>query len=227
MLFSDFAKVDDVIKDIIDGRQQGILFMGEQRLYKYPKNFEIDTIDILRSLKPYEVPFIFDERTDEDEMLCVDDEDNTHWCIEKTWGEIKDKVCDNTYNWNAQISNDIEYAIYRTKDFYNVMTMQVNLHGDVRGNYSPRMVFVDPYRYSIHDSFYDAITATTKTWRLYQTELNPHWEATITGEGWDNTRHIHVNVYGVKSIEYDTENYEKELIISEIWKKIGENHGSK
>ena len=38
---------------------------------------------------------------------------------------------DNTYNWNANISNDLDF---RTKDHYALV--KVHLYGDIRGGYS-------------------------------------------------------------------------------------------
>lgn len=58
-------------------------------------------------------------------------------------GELLEADCvdeNNTYNWGANISNDIDYRIIKDEiDGYYYVAM-VHLFGDVRGNYSDYFV---------------------------------------------------------------------------------------
>lgn len=74
-----------------------------------------DVIPLLEELKEYEIDI-----TDEEIEEFINDE--------KTNG-------DNTYNWNANISNDL--LMYSQEDDDEIiLVMAVHLRGDIRGNYS-------------------------------------------------------------------------------------------
>ena len=138
-----FATVDEVIADLEKGRQQAVLFMGEKRFYYSPSQFEVDTIDVLKELKAFEVPFKFPEISEKE--LYTIYEDDAYWylqqCMNQTWGICEEFVADNTYNWNAKVSNHLQYHLYENPSGRTIAAVEINLHGDVRANYSPWMIF--------------------------------------------------------------------------------------
>lgn len=137
-----FATVDEVIADLEKGRQQAVLFAGEKRFYYSPSQFEVDTIDVLKELKVFEVPFKFEE-IDEETLWTIYENEAYQYlehCITQTWGENVEKDGDNTYNWNAKVSNHLSFHIYEAPE-RTIAVVDINLHGDVRANYSPWMIF--------------------------------------------------------------------------------------
>ena len=47
---------------------------------------------------------------------------------------------ENTYNWNANISNDLDWKIYKRSGMSNIAIIIVHLYGDIRGGYSDYFV---------------------------------------------------------------------------------------
>ena len=47
---------------------------------------------------------------------------------------------ENTYNWNANISNDLDWKIYKRSGMSNIAIIMVHLYGDIRGGYSDYFV---------------------------------------------------------------------------------------
>lgn len=60
--------------------------------------------------------------------------------INKFLDEIEPISCENTYNWNANISNDINWRIYKRDGYTNIAIIAVHLYGDIRGGYSDYFV---------------------------------------------------------------------------------------
>lgn len=94
-----------------------------------------DVIPLLEDLKEYELD-VTDEQVDD---LLAEATDS-----------------DNTYNWGANISNDLNVDFVKdveiNGEFYdNVMVIMVHLHGDIRGGYSD--YFVVPLKWE--DLYYD------------------------------------------------------------------------
>ena len=47
---------------------------------------------------------------------------------------------ENTYNWNSNISNDLDWKIYKRSGMSNIAIIMVHLYGDIRGGYSDYFV---------------------------------------------------------------------------------------
>ena len=138
--------VDEVIREIEFGRGQSQLFdlgLGgqQERKYNSPDELEVDTLDFLRALKPYEVRlqpyFMTDDDYRNENYFYIED------YVERIFVGAKSSGCDNTYNHNSPISNDIESYLFTFPGIEEryVYAIRIHLHGDIRGNYSPYMIF--------------------------------------------------------------------------------------
>ena len=99
----------------------------------------IDIMDILDALDPYEVTnaTIWDKEEEIDYEYYIDDYLVTG--LEEGW--IEESIANNTYNWNAPLTNDINFETYYDKpeDEYIV---RFRIHcgvGDIRSGYSEWM----------------------------------------------------------------------------------------
>jgi len=135
-------RLDRVIQQVKSARG------GANRPWIYDDNGNIasgvirgDVIPLLEDLKEYEL-----DVTDEDIDRIIED-----YRTES----------DNTYNWGANISNDlnIDFAkdVEINGEYYdNVMVIMVHLYGDIRGGYSD--YFVVPLTWEdLYEDFDDAV----------------------------------------------------------------------
>lgn len=95
-------------------------------------------------------PWIFDDKGNiKDDVLICDVlpllESLKEYEIEISNSEIEEYLkseyysAENTYNWNARISNDLDWKIYK-KDNSNIAIIMVHLYGDIRCGYSDYFV---------------------------------------------------------------------------------------
>ena len=114
-----------------------------------------DVIPLLEALKEYELD-VTDEQVDD--LLA----------------EATDR--DNTYNWGANISNDLNLDfctdVEINGDYYdNVMVIMVHLHGDIRGGYSD--YFVVPLSWEdLYEDFDDAVYQSIPINDRYTADVN-------------------------------------------------------
>ena len=117
------SRIDNVIADIknVDKNGHAWIFDTDGNI----RNDVIcgDVIPLLEELKEYEVEF-----NDEEHEKRAIDLILTH--ATDTW---------NTYNWNANISHDIDVAELEICG-YTYMAIMVHRYGDVRGNYTDRFI---------------------------------------------------------------------------------------
>lgn len=160
--------LDLIIEEVKNARK------GNNRPWIYDENGNIkddvlvvDVLPILESLKDYECT-LFDADY-----------------IFENGEEIE---CGNTYNWSANISNDINYQVYKIDNLYFAVVM-VHLLGDVRGNYTDYFVidmgnfnsFVEflydycdekLYDYKeINDRYVADLFALSEVYTVYDTEI--------------------------------------------------------
>lgn len=124
----------------------------------------IDTLNILTALSDYEIN--------------VSDE----WIEE--FLENPRATGYNTYNWSANISNDLEFRLLETADDDNIYLFCVHLGGDIRGNYSDwfAVKFETPYQslfdldlttsIPINDRYIADVNPFTECYNVYDMELN-------------------------------------------------------
>ena len=113
----------------------------------------IDTLDILDVLDPYEVIdcTIWDKEEEIEYEYYIDD--YLEMGIEEGW--IEKRHADNTYNWNAPLTNDINFETYYDKpeDEYIVRFRVHCGHGDIRIGYSEWMYLKFGYEEKFLESF--------------------------------------------------------------------------
>lgn len=111
------TRLENVIEQVKNSRK------GEHKAWIFNEDGKIadnvmccEVLDILEELKGYEI--------------SVSDE----W-IEQFFNN-PDTKGDNTYNWGANISNDLNMNYVKNDDDEVIMLIMVHLHGDIRGGYS-------------------------------------------------------------------------------------------
>lgn len=114
-----------------------------------------DVIPLLEALKEYELD-VTDEQVDD---LLAEATDS-----------------DNTYNWGANISNDLNIDFVKdveiNGEYYdNVMVIMVHLHGDIRGGYSD--YFVVPLSWEdLYENFDDVVYQSIQINDRYSADVN-------------------------------------------------------
>ena len=138
--------VESVIREIEFGRGQSQLFdMGlggqQERKYYSPDELEVDTLDLLRALQPYEVQLKPHFRTEEEywNNVWFDIEEY----VERIFVGAKSSGGDNTFNYGYPLSNHLNFYFFKFPEVEErvVFAAKMHLHGDVRGCYSPYMIF--------------------------------------------------------------------------------------
>ena len=123
--------IDEIIKDLTENCLGGWIY--ENGKIK-DDVLCVDTRDLLEEFKQFELPY--DEAMELCENLVAshgeDAMDSTFWGF--TFGGIATKS-ENTYNWNANISHDINFNEFEY-DSAKYTAIMVHRWGDVRGNYT-------------------------------------------------------------------------------------------
>ena len=135
----------------------------------------IDTLDILDVLDPYEVIdcTIWDKEEEIDYEYYIDD--YLEMGIEEGW--IEKRHADNTYNWNAPLTNDINFETYYDKpeDEY-IIRFRIHCgYGDIRTGYSEWMYL----KFNYEEEFLELLLECSKTIEIkldneiYYIDVNP------------------------------------------------------
>lgn len=135
----------------------------------------VDIMDILDTLEPYEVTdkTIWDKEEEIDYEYYIDDYLETG--LEEGW--IKESIANNTYNWNAPLTNDINFETYYDKpeDEYIVKFRIHCGYGDIRSGYSEWMYL----SFSYEEEFLEVLLECCKFIKVelegetYYVEVNP------------------------------------------------------
>lgn len=114
------SRIDMAIEDLMAVRNMGV----DKRPWIFDDNGKIkdnviicDVIPWLEELKDYEIEF--------DEELANTIKENY-----ESWN--------NSYNWCANTTNDIDYMLYE-----NYVLLKVHILGDIRGNYTEEILIKD------------------------------------------------------------------------------------
>ena len=143
----------------------------------YPNEVEIDTIDtidVLENLLPYEISnqFVIYNYLDneEDKILRVSFEE---YCEIEEYEEIK---ADNTYNWNAPISNDMHFRIYESCNYEGIIVeLAVHKYGDVRCNYTDECYL----QFDSIEEFYNILLDCNKYFSITKNNIEYNIEINI------------------------------------------------
>jgi hypothetical protein len=123
-------------------------------------NFCIDVINICKALAPFEIDYEHADRLPETENngLWVDNDfakQYIDYLIEsdyiQDWNNAK---YNNTYNWNSPVSNNIDYAVFKSLIDKSVYVLfKVHRWGDVRGNYTDSCILHFDGEYEWYEVF--------------------------------------------------------------------------
>ena len=135
----------------------------------------IDIMDVLDALYPYEVTnaTIWDKEEEIDYEYYIDDYLVTG--LEEGW--IEESIANNTYNWNAPLTNDINFETYYDKpeDEY-IIRFRIHCgYGDIRTGYSEWMYL----KFNYEEEFLELLLECSKTIEvkldneMYYIDVNP------------------------------------------------------
>lgn len=168
--------IKTITNEILDLRGAKVSIFGQQvELDKEVSPYLIDVVDILNILKEYEVDYLvseYDEETDEYiESYIQNTEGYIDYLLESG---AKESRRDNSYNWNSNISNDIDFTIYELNGEYFV-DLKVHKFGDVRTNYTDNAIL----KFSRENEFIQVLFDCYKNENVtvgdasYNLEINP------------------------------------------------------
>lgn len=180
-------------------------------------DFLIKTSDILNSLKAYELnDYIIEEYNEQEdeyeEKFLNDKEEYFNYLVDNGYININNSKCDNTYNWSANITKDINYCIYENELYNNVLVeLMVHLYGDIRCNYTDSILlqfdsieqFLDVL---MENNLYKTIEVNNVNYSLYTSFFNEGIEV----ENEQTNEYFEVYSYEYDDIINDIKNhYEK------------------
>ena len=91
----------------------------------------ISTIDVLENLVPYEMDNFIGYDFEKEEEMEIDFEEYLELY------EYEETRADNTFNWNAPLTNHMDFRIYESKELGDIIVeLKVHRYGDVRCNYT-------------------------------------------------------------------------------------------
>ena len=135
----------------------------------------IDIMNVLDALDPYEVTnaTIWDKEEKIDYEYYIND----YLEIGLDEGWIKESIANNTYNWNAPLTNDINFETYYDKpeDEYIVRFRIHCGYGDIRTGYSEWMYL----KFNYEEEFLEVLLECSKTIEIkldneiYYIDVNP------------------------------------------------------
>lgn len=209
------ASVEEVIREIEFGRGQSQLFdlgLGgqQERKYRSGGELDVDTLDFLKALEPYEVKLQPHFRTDEEYYHGVWFDIEEY--VERIFVGAKSSGGDNTSNYNCRMSNHLNFYFFKFPEVEErfVYAAKMHLHGDTRGCYSPYMIFSLSW-----DEYFNAINEASRivkfTCRGYTGKITVYpmeEEFRVEYEDADWKLDFHMSAYTVSEV---VERVEEEL----------------
>ncbi len=133
----------------------------------------ISTIEILEGLKPYELESfeIYNYENEEaDEIIEVSADEFLE--LE----EYEEVNCNNSYNWDAPLTNHIDYRIYKSLNYEGIIVeLKVHRYGDVRCNYTENCYLQFDEEYE----FYEVLSESSKYFIIKDNNNNIEYEIRI------------------------------------------------
>ena len=172
--------INNIINDLrnLEGKEVGSGY------FKHVYSNEVDAttisiLDVLESLKPYEIDtenleiltYVADEEGNcEEEYKIVDIDEFLEWY------EYEEVTATNSYNWLAPISNHFNYTIYQSRAMDNcIVEFKVHRFGDVRCNYTEEVYlqFEDEY------DFFEILEDSAKHFTIIDNDNEIKYHITI------------------------------------------------
>jgi hypothetical protein len=156
--------IDRIIDDIKElrtnhaGERHGYFSIGGEPT---EDDFILDTVKICEALTCYEIDYELAEEmpTPKDNPYGFNENDFAENYIDylielgyiEDWNNCKG---DNTYNWSAPVSNDIDYHTFKSLvDNSIYILFKVHRYGDVRGNYTDNCILHFDHDYEWFEAF--------------------------------------------------------------------------
>lgn len=149
--------INTIINDIKDLRGKEVTIFGTKGIMGEPNLYEIDVIDVLESLRSFEVDgliTIYNAELDYCEDEYTEDAEEYLGYLESVYG-IKELHGTNTYNWMANISNHINYNIYDCGNGKTYVELRVHRYGDIRCNYTETCLLEFDDEYEFNECLYE------------------------------------------------------------------------
>ena len=136
---------------------------------------EIDILDIIDKLAPYEVTEMeidrYNEEYDDYEIDYTDSIDEYLDQLDEIYG-LKEIDHNNSYNWLGRVSNHFDYAAYECGDGTYYIMFKVHKYGDVRANYTEEVLL----QFKHAHEFYEVISECDK----YLTDVHPDYNVRVS-----------------------------------------------
>lgn len=113
----------------------------------------LESLDVLDNSEISEhFPMHNEEECDEMDIDFYDAEENLDYMH-----ALEIKLEDNTYNWNGNGSNDLEFKVLKSEFGREYVAVSVHIGVDIRGGYTPWVIFNNTY-----EEFIEALTENTE-----------------------------------------------------------------
>lgn len=170
-----------IIKDIRNLRGAEVEIFGQKTTLDAEVGDEyIDVLEVLENLKNNEVGQLYIGKYNEEEDEYEDEEaTDEEWIefYEYEVGELREIEHNNTYNWGANISNDIDFRILEGFGKYFI-ELKVHRFGDVRANYTEIALLE-------FDDEFDFLEALGETNKYIKLKDGKEALVSVTHEGYD------------------------------------------
>ena len=130
--------------EILSTRGSKIKIFGQNTIISNEANpYLVDTVDLLESFKQYESEYY--NRLSDNEIEELFEE-----------GLLTDNKSDNSYNWSANLTNDINFNSYKTHNDTFMYEIKAHLYGDIRVNYTDTIC----YEFDTEEEFFEVLMDT-------------------------------------------------------------------
>lgn len=169
-------KMETIKNDILSLRGADVLIFGQKTTLPTSAELdEIDTVDIIDRLAPYEVTELvidrYNEEYDDYEIDYTDSIDEYLDQLDEIYG-LKEIEHNNSFNWLGRVSDHFDYTIYECGDGHVYVVFKVHRYGDVRTNYTEEALL----KFNGSHEFYEAIVECEK----YVTDVHPDYNVKVS-----------------------------------------------
>ena len=159
-------KMETIKNDILSIRGAVVSIFGQKTTLPTSAELdEIDTVDIINRLAPYEVTELVIDRYNTDSIDEYLDQ------LDEIYG-LKETEHNNSFNWLGRVSDHFDYAIYECGDGHVYVVFKVHRYGDVKTNYTEEALL----KFNGSHEFYEAIAECDK----YLTDVHPDYNVKVS-----------------------------------------------
>lgn len=187
--------------DILELRGSNVSIFGQETtLDDEVDEFTIDVLEVLDALREHEVMSLQGHDNVDDYL---------NYLVETGFIENEFDKSDNSYNWNANVSNHFNFYSYNANDGTVLIEFKVHRYGDVRGNYTVSFLL----EFESFDEFLEVLFEVSMYGTIEVNNINYDLYSSVFNEG------IEVSDIDGHHITTTYEN-EKEYIIQDILSEL-------